>query len=78
MEKEIIFQSDLEKLIGKRPFAQQTTYEAYTNGKNQEKLDKEKKEEEEKKKKESLAKEEITTADTSNSDSTDKEDKKED
>jgi AFG3 family protein len=32
LEKEIIFQSDLERLIGKRPFAHQTTYEAYTNG----------------------------------------------
>lgn len=33
LEKEIIFQSDLEGLIGKRPFDKQTTYEAYTNGK---------------------------------------------
>ena len=35
LEKEIIFQSDLERLIGKRPFEGQTTYEAYTqsNGK---------------------------------------------
>jgi len=32
LEKEIIFQSDLERLIGKRPFARQTTYEAFTNG----------------------------------------------
>ena len=32
LEKEIIFQSDLEGLIGKRPFEGQTTYEAYTNG----------------------------------------------
>lgn len=30
LKKEIIFQSDLEKLIGKRPFAKPTTYEAYT------------------------------------------------
>ncbi len=30
LEKEIIFQSDLEKLIGKRPFTRPTTYEAYT------------------------------------------------
>jgi AFG3 family protein len=35
LEKEIIFQSDLERLIGKRPFAHQTTYEAYTNGRAQ-------------------------------------------
>jgi AFG3 family protein len=32
LEKEIIFQSDLERLIGKRPFAQQTTYQKFTNG----------------------------------------------
>jgi len=32
LEKEIIFQSDLERLIGKRPFSKPTTYEAYTNG----------------------------------------------
>ncbi|QNL21339.1 ATP-dependent zinc metalloprotease FtsH [Hyphobacterium sp. CCMP332] len=31
LEKEIIFQSDLEKLIGKRPFAQPTTYEEFIN-----------------------------------------------
>jgi cell division protease FtsH len=42
LEKEIIFQSDLESLIGKRPFEGQTTYEAYTNGQ-----DKDEKEEEE-------------------------------
>ncbi|MBK6267179.1 ATP-dependent zinc metalloprotease FtsH [Marivirga sp. S37H4] len=33
LEKEILFQSDLERLIGKRPFEEQTTYEAFTNGK---------------------------------------------
>ena len=32
LEKEILFQSDLETLIGKRPFDKQTTYEAFTNG----------------------------------------------
>ncbi|MFY0654170.1 MAG: ATP-dependent zinc metalloprotease FtsH [Cyclobacteriaceae bacterium] len=32
LEKEIIFQSDLEKLIGKRPFEKETNYEAFTNG----------------------------------------------
>jgi len=31
LKREIIFQSDLEKLIGKRPFAKETTYQAYTN-----------------------------------------------
>lgn len=30
LEKEIIYQSDLEKLIGKRPFDAQTVYEEYT------------------------------------------------
>ncbi len=33
LEKEILFQSDLERLIGKRPFEHLTTYQAYTNGK---------------------------------------------
>lgn len=32
LEKEILFQSDLERLIGKRPFAGQTTYQKFTNG----------------------------------------------
>src|SRR6185436_8418153 len=32
LEKEILFQSDLERLIGKRPFNSQTTYEKFTNG----------------------------------------------
>ncbi len=32
LAKEIIFQSDLERLIGKRPFEHQTSYEAFTNG----------------------------------------------
>jgi cell division protease FtsH len=40
LEKEIIFQSDLERLIGKRPFEKQTTYQAFTNGRtDQEKQD---------------------------------------
>ncbi len=30
LEKEILFQTDLEKLIGKRPFAKETTYQAFT------------------------------------------------
>lgn len=30
LEKEILFQSDLEDLIGKRPFANETTYQTYT------------------------------------------------
>ena len=32
LEKEILFQSDLERLIGKRPFDKKTTYEAFTDG----------------------------------------------
>lgn len=32
LKKEIIFQSDLETLIGKRPFEKQTTYQQFTNG----------------------------------------------
>ncbi|MEQ8478008.1 ATP-dependent zinc metalloprotease FtsH [Fulvivirga sp.] len=31
LEKEIIFQNDLERLIGKRPFEHQTSYQAFTN-----------------------------------------------
>jgi cell division protease FtsH len=37
LEKEIIFQSDLERLIGKRPFEHPTTYQRFTNGKDEEK-----------------------------------------
>ncbi len=48
LKKEIIFQSDLERLIGKRPFSKPTTYEAFTNGKaEEEKKAKEKEEESE-------------------------------
>ncbi|MEO5975760.1 MAG: ATP-dependent zinc metalloprotease FtsH [Chryseolinea sp.] len=32
LEKEILFQADLERLIGKRPFEKQTTYQQFTNG----------------------------------------------
>jgi cell division protease FtsH len=32
LEKEILFQTDLERLIGKRPFAAETTYQKFTNG----------------------------------------------
>ena len=46
LDKEILFQTDLERLIGKRPFEHQTTYEAYTNGKKEE-AEKEKEENEE-------------------------------
>ncbi len=31
LEKEILFQTDLERLIGKRPFSHQTNYEKFTN-----------------------------------------------
>ena len=37
LEKEILFQSDLERLIGKRPFATQTAYERFTNSGDDEK-----------------------------------------
>jgi len=37
LKKEIIFQSDLETLIGKRPFDKQTTYQEFTNRKPEEK-----------------------------------------
>ena len=32
LDKEILFQTDLEKLIGERPFDKPTNYEAFTNG----------------------------------------------
>lgn len=32
LEKEILFQADLERLIGKRPYDKPTTYQQYTNG----------------------------------------------
>jgi AFG3 family protein len=35
LEKEILFQTDLERLIGRRPFAHQTTYEKFTNAKEE-------------------------------------------
>ncbi|WMJ75442.1 ATP-dependent zinc metalloprotease FtsH [Cytophagaceae bacterium ABcell3] len=47
LKKEIIFQSDLEELIGKRPFDKETTYQAYTrkgNGTSEEIVVEEKKE----------------------------------
>ncbi len=34
LEKEILFQSDLERLIGKRPYEKLTTYQEFTNGKD--------------------------------------------
>ncbi len=33
LSKEVLFQSDLEKLLGKRPFDNPTAYDAYVNGK---------------------------------------------
>ncbi|MEL6536588.1 MAG: ATP-dependent zinc metalloprotease FtsH [Bacteroidota bacterium] len=32
LDKEIIFQQDLERLIGERPFQKETTYQAFTSG----------------------------------------------
>lgn len=32
LEKEILFQSDLEKILGKRPFDNRTTYDEFVNG----------------------------------------------
>ena len=41
LEKEILFQADLEKLIGKRPFEKETTYQAFTNKKDKVVVDQE-------------------------------------
>lgn len=35
LEKEILFQADLERLIGKRPYEKLTTYQEFTNGKSE-------------------------------------------
>jgi cell division protease FtsH len=40
LEKEILFQSDLERLIGKRPFDKPTTYQQFTNGSMEKKEEK--------------------------------------
>jgi AFG3 family protein len=37
LEKEILFQADLERLIGKRPFDKLTTYQQFTNGSGEKK-----------------------------------------
>jgi AFG3 family protein len=44
LKKEIIFQQDLETLIGKRPFDKQTTYQEFTNRKPEEKKEENKEE----------------------------------
>ena len=36
LEKEIIFQSDLEEMLGKRPFDTRTTYDEFVNGAEEE------------------------------------------
>jgi AFG3 family protein len=36
LEKEILFQGDLERLIGKRPFEKETSYQAYVNRRSHE------------------------------------------
>jgi cell division protease FtsH len=54
LDKEILFQYDLEKLIGKRPFAKQTTYEAFTH-----KMEEKERKEKEKESKEEAAKNEV-------------------
>jgi len=36
LEKEILFQADLEKLIGKRPYEKETSYQAYINRRSNE------------------------------------------
>ncbi|HEY9118071.1 MAG TPA: peptidase M41, partial [Roseivirga sp.] len=76
LDKEILFQADLEGLIGKRPFAKETTYQAYTNntnGKALEKAEQEKKIAEEKAAQEAETIEEANTS--SNESATEDEDK---
>jgi AFG3 family protein len=38
LKKEVLFQADLEKLIGKRPFQHKTTYEEFVNGTEEENI----------------------------------------
>lgn len=61
LEKEILFQTDLERLIGKRPFSQPTTYEMFTTGGNGVKKEEPK---EEQKKEEPKVEESSTSAAT--------------
>jgi len=62
LKREIIFQSDLEELIGKRPFETPTTYDAFTNGTSSEEDADEKKEDVDKVKNE--VKEEVEKEET--------------
>ena len=61
LEKEIIFQTDLERLIGKRPFEHQTSYEAFTNSVNGKEIE-EKPETEEIKNEEDAAPETVSSS----------------
>jgi len=36
LEKEILFQADLEEILGKRPFDHRTTYDEFVNGESDE------------------------------------------
>ncbi len=42
LEKEILFQSDLEEMLGKRPFDNRTAYDEFVNGSDEEQLRKKK------------------------------------
>ncbi len=42
LEKEILFQSDLEQILGKRPFDNRTTYDEFVNGEESKTKDKKK------------------------------------
>ncbi len=61
LKREIIFQSDLEELIGKRPFKNQTAYEAFTssNGSAKEEKDPDSKEKKKSKKEVEKVKDEV-------------------
>ena len=86
LKREIIFQTDLEKLIGKRPFKKQTTYESFTSGAMEEaqkehkklKKEKEEKEADEYKEKEAKRKKAIKDSSTQQKPVGKKEDSKKD
>ncbi|MCB9246763.1 MAG: ATP-dependent metallopeptidase FtsH/Yme1/Tma family protein [Flavobacteriales bacterium] len=63
LEKEILFQTDLERLIGKRPFDHKTTYESFVNGDDEPTTE----EQEEKRSEESTTETESASTDSANS-----------
>ena len=68
LKKEVLFQSDLERLVGSRPFEQLTTYQEFIKG------EEEKEKALERQKEQDTAQEQPSASETTNVDSTDTED----